>query len=138
MGEVAALAERGEVAASVVAGVLVEMSGGKDDVGRSQGQGGKAGQRRLEGGKPGRGRQSSRPPAAMVAPALPRFVPPEPIKADDDHLPVRSPAMLAAAAGTFEADHLRQLVPVDRVEPTLTGTDRHDDSMSHLSREQKR
>ena len=39
MREVAALAECCEVSGSVVAGVLVEMGGGEDDIGRGQWQG---------------------------------------------------------------------------------------------------
>ncbi len=39
MGEMAALAERSQISGMVVAGVLVEMGGGKDDIGRLQGQG---------------------------------------------------------------------------------------------------
>ena len=47
MGEVAALAKRREISGSVVAGVLVEMGGGEDDIGRLQGKGCKARQHRL-------------------------------------------------------------------------------------------
>ena len=39
MREVAALAECCEISGSVVAGVLVEMGGGEDDIGRGQWQG---------------------------------------------------------------------------------------------------
>ena len=43
----------------------------------------------------------------------------------DDQLAVRTPAGLAASAGAAEADHRRQLRPVDRVEVAVFGADRH-------------
>ncbi len=110
----AALAQRGEVAWVIVARVLVQVCRGEDDTGRGQGQGDKAGQRRLQGGEPGRGGQCPRAPAAVVAPALPDLVPPQSIGADNNQLPVRPTAMLAAAAGAIEADYLAELAPVDR------------------------
>ena len=73
----------------------------------------------------------------MVAPTLQGIVPPQASGPDDEQLPVWPLTALAAAAGALEADDLRQLAPVDRVEPTLAGADRHGDSMSHLGGEQK-
>ena len=106
MGEVTALTERRQVAGIVVAGVLVEMSGSKDDIGRAQGQGYKARQGRLEGDKPGREGQCPRTTATVVTPTLARLVPPQPIGSDDHPFPVRSPTAFAAAAGAIETDHL--------------------------------
>ncbi len=73
----------------------------------------------------------------MVTPALAGIVPPQPVGSDDHPLPVRPSAVLAAAAGAIETDDLRQLTPVDRVEPALVTANRHADSMSYLAREQK-
>ena len=137
MGEVAALAECCEVSGSVVAGVLVEMGGGEDDIGRRQGQRCKACQSRLQSNKAGREGQCPRATATVVTPALAGHVPPQSVGSDDHPFSVRSPATLAAAAGAIEADHLRQLAPVDRVEPALVRADRRKDSMSHWAREQK-
>lgn len=47
MREMTALAERREISGIVVARILVEMSGGEDDIGRRQGQGCKTRQDRL-------------------------------------------------------------------------------------------
>ena len=69
-------------------------------------RGRKAGQGRLQGGKPGRGGERPPAPIAVVEPALPDLVRPQIIGSDDHQLPVRSPAMLAAPAGTIKVDHL--------------------------------
>ena len=48
-----------------------------------------------------------------------------------DVLPVRAAAMLAAALGAGEADDMRELAPVDGVEPAVLGSDRHKQSLIH-------
>ena len=135
--QVTALTKRCEVSWVVVAGVLVEMRRSEHDKGRMQGRGGEARQYRLSRSELGQFRQSPRSPAAVVAPVLLVGVPPQALGSDDNVISVWSPAVLATTAGAIEADHLRQFPPVDRVEPTLAGADRHDDSMSHLAEEQK-
>ena len=106
MGEMAALAERSQVSGSVVAGVLVEMRGGKDDIGRRQGQGCKAREGQLQSNEPGMGRQCPRTTATVVTPVSAGVVPPQPVGSNHHPFPMRSPATLAAAAGAIEADHL--------------------------------
>lgn len=135
--QVAALTKRCQVSWVVVAGILVEMGRSEHDKGRGQGRGGEASQRRLPRSKLGQFGQRPRLPAAVVAPALFVGVPPQALRSDDNVTSVWSPAVLATTPGAIEADNLRQLSPVDRVEPTLAGADRHDDSMSHLAEEQK-
>ena len=137
MLQVAALTKRCQVSWVVVAGVLVEMRRSEHDKGRGQRRGGEARQYRLPRSKLGQVRQSPRSPATVVAPTLFVGVPPQALGSDDNVMSVWSPAALATTAGAIEADHLRKFPPVDRVKPTLAGADRHDDSMSHPTQEQK-
>ena len=62
---------------------------------------------------------------ASVAPDAALFVPPATIAKVADQLPMRSGAVLTAAPGTLEADHSRQLRPVDGVQPAVLRADRH-------------
>ena len=48
-----------------------------------------------------------------------------------------SAASLALGTGAIEPNHVRQLPPIDRVEPAVLGSDRHDDSMSHRAGKRK-
>jgi len=109
---VAALAEGGEVVGGVVAGVVVEVRAGEDDVGgahRSQ---------REAAPDPG-------DPTAVRSPDLRPRIPPAPVAEMRNVAAVRAGAAFALGAGAAEADRRGQLAPVDRVEPAVVGTDRH-------------
>ena len=137
MLQVTALTKRCQIPWVVVAGILVEVRCSEHDKGRGQGWCRKARQRRLPGSKLEQVRQNPRSAAAVVAPTLSVCIPPQAIGTHDNVISMWSPAELATTAGAVEADDLRQLTPVYRVEPTLAGADRHDDSMCHLALEQK-
>ena len=112
--QVAALAPCGQIPVAVQAGVVRPMAG-RQDRQRQPGLG--------QGREPGRA--PKRPtPAGAPLPGL-GIVPRSLVQADD-HLPVRPPAGLAAPAGPAEADRVRELRPVDRVEVAVFGADRHD------------
>ena len=111
---VAALAKGREVGVRVVGRVVVAMSGGKDHPRRPHG---------LEHiVRPNR--ETDDPPSA-IAPGTSLSVPPAAVAEMPDGLPMRSPAALTAALGATEADHSRQLWPVDGVEEAMFAPDRH-------------
>ncbi len=124
MDHVATLAERSEVARRVVGRIMVQMRAREIDP--------------RDADERQRARAwRSHPAPAPVAPLPAIGIPPAAV-AQVEHVPtVRTSAMLAAALGAAEANQLRQLGPVDRVEPAMFGHDRHDDSMSQPSRERK-
>jgi len=116
---VAALAQSGEIAGGIVAGIVVEMRAGEHDI-----SGAHAGERHRAA--------SHRDAAAVaVAPAGRGAVPPATVAEMRDMAAMRPAAALAARAGAYEADGTRHLRPVDRVEPAVFGADRHRDSMNH-------
>ena len=117
MEHVAALAQGGEVGGGVVARIMVEMRTGEDDKGRAD--------PRVQGGMADGG-----PPAAIGAPSAALAVPPSPVTEMRDPPEMRSPAAFATGARAYEADRVRQLIPVDRIEPAVLGADRHPDSMN--------
>ena len=112
---VAALAEGCEVGVRVVGGVVIAMGGCQDDIGPASA----TENIHCSGPDPD-------PAPPPVAPATSLSVPLAPIAEVIDHLPVRTPAALAAALRPAEADRHRQLAPVDRVEEAVLGPDRHD------------
>ena len=138
VAHMAPLAERSEVARSVVAGIVVQVRAGEHDA-RDPQRGGRvdAGEARLRACQLHRCGQTANPPALPVAPACGVLVPPHPIAEMQHVAAVRATAMLAAPLGAAEADKGRQLAPVDRVKPAMFARDRHDDSMSHDRAERK-
>jgi len=117
---VAALAERLQVRRRAVARVMIEVRASQDDVGHPD-------PRQCEAAL-------HRNPLALVrSPAQRISVPPSSIAEMCDPTKVRPTALLAAPAGTLEPDCARQLLPVDRVEPAIFGSDRHRISMSHAT-----
>jgi hypothetical protein len=74
--------------------------------------------------KRGRGRLAHRA-ASIVAPSAEFFVPPAAVAKMANNSPMGPLAMFAAALGPLEPNHVRQLLPVDRVKPTMLWTDWH-------------
>ena len=136
--QMAGLAEGREVAGGVVRGVVVEMAAGQHDA-RAAGpiralearpEGELEMQRRQIVGREQEalGHRS----ALSAAPVAEFLVPPEPAPSGDslsaqvpDHRPMRPAAPLAASPGAIEPNGVRQLRPVDRIEPTLGRPDGH-------------
>ena len=75
--------------------------------------------------------------ATIRAPMPGIGIPPSPIAEMRDEAQMRSPATLAARPGTIETDRVRQLLPINWVEPAVLGADRHHDSMSQYGYGQK-
>jgi len=122
---VAALAQRFEVRRRAVAGIVIKVRAGQDDIGHPD-------RRQREPGL-------HRDPLATVGPPAPDIgIPPASVAKMDDAPQMRPAAPLAPSTGTIEPDRLGQLPPVDRVEPAVLGADRHDDSMSHPPGKRKR
>lgn len=128
---VAPLAECREVAGAVVARVMVQMRAGQDHARDrktcGRGDACEAGLSLLKGVG---WRQLAHSPAMAVAPGASLCIPPGAVTEMRDVLPVRAAAALAAALGSGEADQVRQLAPVDRVEPAVLRRDRHGWSVS--------
>jgi hypothetical protein len=122
---VAALAEGGEVGVRVVRGVVIPMGCGQNDPGPAS----VAEDVYLC--------RDPDPAAPAVAPAARIRVPPAPITEVVDHSPVRPPAALTAASRPPEADHSRELRPVDGVEEAVLGPDRHGGALCHRAWEKR-
>ena len=116
---VAPLAEGREVGIRVVRGVVISMSCGEDNSGLAN-----AAENICPKPKPD-------PPAPAIPPTTSFCIPPAAIAEVVDHPPVRSPAALAAASSPPEADHGRELRPVDGVEEAVLGPDRHGAALCH-------
>ena len=108
--QVAALAPRREVLELAVSRVVVEVAGGEPDDGPAE---------------PVGFVWAGCPTTAVIAPGAVLTVEPTPITHAEDEFAMRPAAALAAAVGASETNGGRQLWPVDRVEGTLLGTDRH-------------
>ena len=121
---VTALAQRREVGRGIIARIVVEVGTREHDVG---------GSRRVEDVGP----EPDHPPPSR-SPGGNIRVPPAAVAQVDDVATVRTPAPLATRTGTTEPNHGGQLGPVDRVEPSVFGADRHLDSMSQPARERKK
>src|SRR3546814_10725731 len=111
VNQVAALAERSQIARAVVGRIVVEVRAGdidprdlhdRDDIGTGNAD-------------------AASPP---VAPVPTIGIPPAPVPQMEDASPVGTPAMLAPALCTPEPDQPRQFGLVDRVEPAMFGQDR--------------
>jgi hypothetical protein len=121
---VAALTERLEVRRRAIARIVIQVCAGQDDIRHPDGRQHKPG---FHGD----------PLAAVGPPAADIGIPPASVAEMDDTAQMRPTAPLALGTGTIEPDRLRQLPPVDRVEPAVLGSDRHDDSMSQSRPERK-
>jgi len=121
---VAALAKRGQVAGRIVRWIMVEVRA--RDVNPCH-----AHDRR----HPVTGR--AHPPSPPVAPMAAIGIPPSTV-AEMEHPPtVWTPAMLASPLSAAEPDELRQLGPVDWIEPTMFRHDRHRPILNHPEEERK-
>ena len=121
----AALAQGREVCRHVVPRIVIEMCAGEDDIGGADAN-------QLEA-------IADRDPSTSLGTPAARFgVPPAAIAEMCNETPMRPRAMFAARPGPTKADRVRQLRPVDRIEPAVFGADRHRDSMSHRRFEGKR
>jgi len=128
---VAALAECREVAGPVVAWVVVQMRAGQDHARDRKTWGrGDAGEVGLDFLESLRWRQLADPSALAIAPSAPLCIPPGTVAQVRDVLPVRSAAALAAPLSAREADEVRELAPVDGIEPAVLRRDRHGWSVS--------
>lgn len=111
---VAALAEGQEVGVRLIGGVVVAMSSGQDHPGRSR-----SSEHVI------RSEREAGHPARTIAPRAGPRVLPAAVAGIRDGLPVRTPAALTAATSATEADHRRQLRPIDGVEEAMHPPDRH-------------
>ena len=111
---VAALAEGDEVAASVAGGVVIAVSSGQDDLRRPHGS------KDVVSADP-----DAEDASAPITPAQCLSVLPASVAEVEHALPVRAPVRLAATACAPEADHGRELRPVDGVEEAVLAPDRH-------------
>ena len=124
VNHVASLAERGEVAEAVVAGIMVQVRargvhpGGADD------------RREIA-------IRYADAPSPPVPPMPVIGVPPATVAEVEDAGAMRTPAMLATAFGAAEPDQPRQLGPIDRVEPAMFRHDRHSRILNQRRRERK-
>jgi hypothetical protein len=116
--QVAALAERLQIARTVVCWIMVEMRRRQINA-----CGADLGQRDCLEPMP-------QNPALAVAPRRAPCVPPTPVAETDDDPTMRPRAMFAAAFRPLEADHGRKLPPIDRIEPTKLRPDRHVESIA--------
>jgi hypothetical protein len=107
------LTEGREVRVCVIRGVVVAMGSGQNNPGPA----GTA----EDVGPP----RYTDPPAPPVAPPAGFSIPPPAVSEVIDHLSVRPTAALTASASPPEADHSRQLRPVDGVEEAVLAPDRH-------------
>lgn len=115
---VAALAERLEVARPIVGWVMIEVRCRQHHMGGAD-------QRLTRGIGNIKGGWSPQGASLAAAPAALLLVPPAAIAKMVDDLPVWTAAAFTAPLGALEADHRRELRPVDGVEPTKLGADRH-------------
>lgn len=121
---VAPLAQRREVRGRVITRIVIEMRAGQHDPRHPH----------LRQRNPQR-----RDPATLGrSPASPLAIPPTPVAQMRHALQMRTTAALATTTRAVKADRCGQLRPVDRIEPAVFGTDRHDDSMSRPNRKGKR
>ena len=121
--DVAALAQRAQVSRRAITEIVVEVGTGEDDICRPHNRQGEA----LNG--------DTAP--LVIAPETGSGVPPAAIAQVRHIAHVRAAALLTPGAGSVEADRLGDLLPVDRVQPTVFGADRHRDSMSQVDPEWK-
>lgn len=78
-------------------------------------------------------------PPATIAPRPYVGVKPDTVRADKlrDVTSVRTMTMLTAATGTLEPNDPADLRPVDRIEPAMFRTDRHERILNHCGAERK-
>jgi hypothetical protein len=118
---VAPLAEGREVGIRVVRGVVITVRGGQNDPGPA----GAAEDVSFS--------SDPDPPAPAIAPPAGICVPPAPVTKVVDQPSVWPSATLAAASGSTEPDHGRELRPVYGVEEAVLGPDRHGSALCQLS-----
>jgi len=73
----------------------------------------------------GRGRAFAEDPAAIVFPDAGDLVPPATIPQVANDFAMGAAALLTPPLCPFKPHHVRQLLPVDRVKPTVLLADRH-------------
>ena len=113
MQHVTALAERLQVARTVVRGIMVEMRCRQIHA------------RRPDLSQGDRLRPVPQGPALAVAPSPAFGVPPASVAETNDDLAMWPRATLAAAFRPLEADHDRKLPPIDWIEPAKLWPDGH-------------
>lgn len=121
---VASLAQSGEVAWSVVTGVMIEVRARDVDF-RCPDKGHQIGLARI------------RSPSPPIAPVPIIAIPPSAIAEMHDTSTMQASTMLAPALGAAEPDDLRQLGPVDRIQPAMFGHDWHAPILNHRNAERK-
>ncbi len=113
--KMAALAPGGKIGIAVPAGIMLTMTGRQDRH------------------RQPRARQIGHLPQRLPpvrSPSSGLRIPPAPVVEADDEVSVRPSTSLAASTRSFEADHCRELRPVDRIEMAEFAADRHEPSIS--------
>src|SRR5690242_1339625 len=110
--QMAALAERPQIAGAAIAWIVVEMGGGQDHPPDAH-------CRIVDDVRP------SRWSAAIISPKASLVIEPAAVGELSDPLTMWPATLLAAASGAAEADRGADLRPVDGIEPTEFGADRH-------------
>lgn len=124
MDDVASLAQGFEITQRAVARIMVEVRTGQHHFGCSN---------RRESDTT----LDRHPLPAIRSPAMVAGIPPASVTEMGDPTKVRPTAMLTPGTGPLKPHVGRELVPVDRIEPAVFGSDRHGDSMSQITPEQK-
>jgi hypothetical protein len=112
--DVAPPAERLEVPLVIVTGIVIQVCGRQINLYR----------RRVAGFR-GRGRAFAEDPAAIVFPDAGILVPPAAIAQMADNLAMGPGALFTPSFRPLKPHHVRQLLPIDRVKPTVLFADRH-------------
>lgn len=108
MDHVAALTKRLEVRRRAIARIVIEVRAGQDGIGHPH-------RRQHEPGFHRNALALVRPPAPDIG------IPPASVAEMDYTAQMGSTASLAFGTGSIEPDRLRQLPPIDRVEPAVLG-----------------
>jgi hypothetical protein len=123
--QVAALAQRGEVAWAIVAGIVIEVGGGEYDPGAWKRRDDRRSVEAELLGQP-LGREGHPYPAApAVTPAATLFIVPTTITYVLDILPMRPATLLAPPPSAPETHYRREFAPINRIKPAVLRADRH-------------
>ena len=135
---VTSLAERGEIARAVVAGIMVQVGAG-ENYARDERPGRRvdAGEGELVDSERVRPGQGPHPLSSTIAPGRGVEIPPCSFVQVQHVATVGTPAAFAPAPGAAKPDQVGQLRPVDRVKPAMFGGDRHGTTLNHCSPERK-
>lgn len=114
MDHVTSLAKGLEIAQGIVRRIVVQMGGGENHLGAQ-----------FVIGFWGKGHLPPDFPALAITPDLLPDVPPPPVTHVANDLAMRPAALFTASPGSLEPHILADLWPVDRIEPAMLRSDRH-------------